>query len=220
MRQLRCWVTPKEANTRSTWSYTFRKLGSGVCFIRYRMLFIVPVLTEQAVKCAGLIKHSQIQKALFRPRSVCPLWVSSATTPCTYPVSYTVGWQWVIIPRDRSGLGTTAHQSPIFILTHAAIATSTNRDFTFVLTESTLNTIWQGWRQSSKAKLFAILSVNFLKLSQTLVVSFANALGTKRQHFGYFLGDLAAFFTRGHNIPASLANLWYLLRAFFSLLPV
>ena len=177
-----------------------------MCFARRRVFSIVPVLTEQAVKCTGLIEYRQVHIALFRPRPIRPLGVSSVTAPCTYPVSYAVGWQRVIIPRDRSRLGRTARQAPVFISPHTAITPPTGRNFALVLTELTLDTIRSRRWQSGKAKPLATSPVNFPKLCQAFTVSFANALSTKRQYLCYFLGTLAALFARGHSKPYRLVK--------------
>lgn len=206
MRQLTRWVTAEEADAGSTCSYAFCKFHSGMRFARRRTLSIMPVLAEQAVKCTGLIKYRQVHIALFRPRPVCPLRVSGTAAPRTYPVSYAVGWQWVIIPRDRSRIGRTAHQAPVFISPHTAIAPPTGRNFAFVLTETASNTFWSRRGQSGKAKLLATSAVNFSELRQAVTVSFANAFSTKRQYLCYFLGTLAALFARGHSKPYRLVK--------------
>ncbi len=206
MRQLTRWVTAEEADAGSTCSYAFCKFRSGMRFARRRALSIMPVLTEQAVKCTGLIEYRQVHIALFRPRPIRPLGVSSATAPCTYPVSYAVGWQRVIIPRDRSRIGRTARQAPVFISPHTAITPPTGRDFALVLAELTLGTIRSGRGQSGKAKPLAASPVNFPKFYQAVTVSFANTFSTKRQYLRYFLGTLAALFARGHSKPYRLVK--------------
>ncbi len=199
MRQLTCRVATKEADAKSLGSYCFCKLDSGVCSIRCRMFSIVPILAEQTVKCTSSIKYSQIQIALFCSRLICPFGIAGAGASSTHPVSYTVGWQRVIIPGYYSLFGSTTHQVPIFISSHTTVASSANRYPAIVLAELALCAFRGRWWQSRKAKFPAACSVNFLKLHQTLTVSVANTFCTKPQYLGYVLRDPVAFSACGHN---------------------
>ncbi len=138
---------------------------------------------------------------MFSPALVCPFGIADTTTSCAHPISYTVGWQGVVIPRNHRFLGCTTDQMAIFISPHTAIAPLADRDFALVLTERTLNTLRPGRRQAGKAKPFATLGVNFLKLAQTSVVSTANTLGAKRQYFSCFFRNPPTFLAGSHNAP-------------------
>jgi len=132
---------------------------------------------------------------------MCPPWVSGATAACAYPVGDAVGRQWVVIPGNSGLAAGAAYQAPVFIFARTTIATFTARDTAFVLAKVTLDSTGVGWRQSSKAKLFAALSVDLLKLVQVLTADFTNAVGTDRQNFGYLVRDFATFSAPGHSLP-------------------
>jgi len=161
----------------------------------------MPVLAKQAVKRASPVEHGQVHIAMFSPALVCPFGVTGTATSCAHPISYAVGWQGVVIPRNRGFLGHTTDQMSIFISPHTAIAPLTDRDFALVLTERTPNTLRPGRREAGKAKPFATSGVNFLQLGQKTVIGLANTLGAKRQYFSCFFADPATFLAGSHNAP-------------------
>jgi len=68
----------------------------------------VPVLTEQAIKGAGLIKDSQVLIAIFSSWRIGKLRVTSPGSTGADPISYAVGGQCIVIPADVTfaGVGT------------------------------------------------------------------------------------------------------------------
>jgi hypothetical protein len=62
----------------------------------------MPVLAEQTVKGAGLIKDSQVLIAILSATRIGESGVTSSGTTGTHPVSDTVSGQGIIIPADIS----------------------------------------------------------------------------------------------------------------------
>ncbi len=160
----------------------------------------MPVLTEEAVECARFIEYCEVQVTVLRPVSVSPFGISRAATSGTYPVSDTIGRQWVIIPGDDGLIGSAATQVSIFISTDAAVATLAYGDTALIVAEVTSDTIRVGWGKSGKRELLAALSVDLLKFGQNLAIGFSNAIRTKGQNFSHFIGDLAAFSAFSHKL--------------------
>jgi len=68
----------------------------------------VPVLAEQAIKGAGLIKDSQVLISTLSSSGIGKLRVTSPGSTGTDPISYAVGGQSIIVPTDIAfaGVGT------------------------------------------------------------------------------------------------------------------
>ncbi len=102
MRQLRCGISAKVTNT----SGILIDLTSQLCgtdpILLPGQVAEVPVLAEQAIKGAGLIKDSKIFIAIFSFLAIGKIRISNPCSCRTNPTSYTVSRQRIIIPTDIS----------------------------------------------------------------------------------------------------------------------
>jgi len=71
-----------------------------------------PVLAEETVEVAGVVKHGQIDVAPFRTGGIGVLGVAPAGAPGTEPVGHAVGGQGVVIKADPGPGGIAALQPP------------------------------------------------------------------------------------------------------------
>ena len=122
MGQLRLRVATKVADAGSAIIDCLRQTqGINAARLSCRVT-IIPVLAEQAIKGAGLIKDSQVFIAIFSSLRIGKPGITSPGSTGTDPVSDAVGGQSIIIPTDIAfpGVGTF---EPIFCVdAHSAIA--------------------------------------------------------------------------------------------------
>jgi hypothetical protein len=60
----------------------------------------MPVLAKKAIKRTGLKKYRQIFIPGFSPLTMGIVRISGPGTPCTDPVSHTIGGQGIVIPGE------------------------------------------------------------------------------------------------------------------------
>jgi len=88
----------------------------------------MPVLAEEAVEGASLIKDSQILIAIFSPGAMSEFWISNSSASGANPIGYTVSGEGVIIPTHIAFLGSDTLKLVIFIGAQSAIAYPIRRD--------------------------------------------------------------------------------------------
>lgn len=88
----------------------------------------MPVLAEEAIKGAGLIKDGQVFVAIFCLPGVGKFWVTSPSTTGTYPISNAVGRQGVMVPANITLTGAGTDKPAFLVSPEPAIASPLRRN--------------------------------------------------------------------------------------------
>jgi hypothetical protein len=129
---LRGGVSSEVTDTRGTIINLISQLGGTDLPLSSSSITKLPVLAEEAIEGAGLIKDCQVFIAIFRPLTVAEIRVSLPCPPRANPASYTVGGEGIIIPTHVSLIGSDTPQLVAFIKAQPAIAYPSLRDAAFI----------------------------------------------------------------------------------------
>jgi hypothetical protein len=132
MEKLRRGISPEIADTGShpihCKSQILRRMGRLVPEI----LSVMPVLTEQAVKCAPVIENSQVFVTIFRASRIGISRESGTRAARTDPISHTIRGQRIIVPGKESHFWWRSDLFSLWILPHTAVACFSSSYLTLV----------------------------------------------------------------------------------------
>jgi len=97
----------------------------------------MPVLAEQTIEGASLIKDSQVLIPVLSLWAIGKIWVPHSCTARANPISYAVGRQGVIIPTDIGSICTDTLQLTFLISAQPAVARPALRNMAFIDTQLT-----------------------------------------------------------------------------------
>jgi hypothetical protein len=132
MRELRGRVTTKVADATDT------MIGRYDQFLRAKPLSIphplamCPILTEEAVKRASVIKDRKIFKPIFWPGAMGKFRIPGTRPTRTDPICHAIGWQLIIIPAYISFPTGDPLKNTIFLSPQATIAPASFRDLALI----------------------------------------------------------------------------------------
>ena len=121
----------------------------------------MPVLAEEAVEGAGIIKYRQVLISILRTIGIGELRIAGATSGRTDPVGDTVSGQRVPVPVHRCGSPLTPQRSelPLSVLPDAAKSLFPNPDAALVDADITSHTAFGARRLRGEFKFSSALGV-------------------------------------------------------------
>ena len=136
----------------------------------------MPVLAEQAVKGAGLIKDGQVLIAIFSSTGIGEPGVTSPGATGTHPVSDTIGGQGIIIPADISPANCDADKLICLVGAQPTVTPLIHGDAAFIDTEPAFGSPICPWRLPREVKRVPCATVSLLNTGENLGKVVANAI--------------------------------------------
>jgi len=138
----------------------------------------MPVLAEQAIKGAGLIKDSQVLIAIFSSLRIGKLRVTSPGSTGTDPISYAVGGQGIVIPADIAFFSSGTRKFISLIGAKPAIAPAIWGNTALVGTKLAFESPFAAGRPLRKVKWPSCGTVSFLNQGENSGKVSSNAIHT------------------------------------------
>jgi hypothetical protein len=135
----------------------------------------MPVLTEQAVEGASLIKNCQVLVTIFRSRKIGKIRVTTSAASGTDPVGNTIGGEGIIIPIQISLFRTAAYDASTFVSSDSAVSNPALLDLTAVDAKVTTLLALFSRRLGWQIEGFSALSVNLQDMGVDFPEMFADA---------------------------------------------
>jgi len=132
MRQLGSGVSTEIANTRSVPINLTGHLEGISITLFPSGIPILPVLAEQAIEGARLIKDSQVLIPKLGSLTVAEIRISHFTSSGTNPISYTIRGEGIIIPAHIAFISRGTSHSLFFVSMQSTVAYATSRNTTFI----------------------------------------------------------------------------------------
>jgi hypothetical protein len=138
----------------------------------------MPVLTEQAVKSAGMNKNGQVCESLFRSGIIGIFRISFTRPAGTNPVSHAVGRERIVIKREVAALFASIDENPSFILTHTAVPAASLRDSALIDASRASDPLRITWRDCRQFEGFPDFGMNVYDMLFDIFKMRANAAHT------------------------------------------
>jgi hypothetical protein len=135
----------------------------------------MPVLTEQAIEGASLIKNCQVLVTIFRSRRIGKIRITTSAASGTDPVGNTIGGEGIKIPIQISLFRTAAYDASTFVSSDSAVSNPALLDLTAVDTKVTTLLTFFSRRLGWQIEGFSALSVNLQDMGVNLPEMFADA---------------------------------------------
>lgn len=184
MRELGARVTSKVADTSGSFIHLVGEQRSAYPRLPGCREAILPVLAEQAIERAGLIKYGQILKTIFRPIPIGEIRVAGPGPAGADPIGNAIGGQGIVIPAHIAFFRASPQKPAFAILAQATVAFSTGADETLVDTKIALLPRFILGGLCREMKRLSRLPMHRLNKGQELEEIGAKAIGAKLNRLG------------------------------------
>jgi hypothetical protein len=144
----------------------------------------VPILAEEAVEGAGLIKDGQVFIAIFGPITVGELGIACPCSPGANPIGDAIGGQGVIIPANIPLFRSGPDELTLPVLSQSTVAFSAWGDEAFINTKITSSPPFILGGLSRKVEGLPRLIVHPFDMGPKFFKMGANTIGAKLQRLG------------------------------------
>ena len=155
MGELGCRISSKIADASGVWIDRLGKLRRTHPSSPFEAFPMGPILAEEAVKGAPVIKDRKVFEPIFRTRSAGEPWKPRTRSSRTDPVRHTVGGQRIVIPTESSNPFRRAGKLSGLISSQATISRGSLWNLTLIHTNVANHTTLAPGRNLRKLKRFS-----------------------------------------------------------------